>query len=432
MIVTADWLLPVTGRPLRGGAALVRGPRIERIGPLEELTALGPKESVERFDGCVIVPGLVNAHTHLSLTVLEGLIPRMPMSRFLREVTKAVLAMSHDDFAASAMLGAIQSLECGVTTVGDIVYGPEALAACADAGVGGIFYWEVLGHAADELSGELAEREFPAEVGACTSGRTRCGLSPHATYTSGPGLLAAEWKVADRHHVGYAVHVAESEAERELMITGAGPLAHTAHRLAHGFKTPRKGSVAYLDSLGVLQESVAIHCAHLEPGDTGLLKRSVRGVVLCPRSNAWLGNGPAPVSELSSAGIYLAVGTDSPASNEDLDLWQEARALRKLDPTLTARRLIAMLTVDGARVLGLHGWCGALEPGMQADLAVMQVGPTEDPENAVVRSGGRDTTQAVLSAGLWRVREGKASLQTGAVKRAAAAAREVAVRALAT
>lgn len=430
MILTADWVLPVTGRPIRDGAVLTRGTKIEMIGTLEQVRAAAPDEAMERFDGSVLMPGLVNAHTHLSLTVLGGLVAPMPMKPFLKRVTAAVMAMSDDDFAASAAWGALECLRAGVTCVGDIAYGPEPLAACADAGLAGVFYWEVLGIDAGDLSGELAEREFPAELDPCTLGRTRCGLSPHTPYTAGPDLLRATWKVAHRHRIGYAIHIAESLAERELMLHDRGPLAETARRLAHGFRSPGAGSISYLENLGVLQNAAAVHCVHLEHGDAHRLKRSVRGVVLCPRSNAYLSNGTPPVAELSSAGIYLALGTDSSASNHDLDLFEEARAAREIDPSLTSRRLIAMLTHDGARVVGLDNVCGALEPGLSADITVVKTGATADPETAVVRFGGRETVEAVMSAGLWRIRGGKPALPTIALERAIAGSRSIAQRAI--
>jgi len=362
---------------------------------------------------------------------LAGLIEPMPMRPFMQAVARAVLAMSDDDFATSAALGALQSLRCGVTSVGDIVYGPEALAACSDIGVGGVFFWEAFGIDAGDLSGELAEREFPTEIGACSSGRARCGISPHSPYTAGPALLKAEWNVAQRHHIPFAIHVAESPQEQDLMLRGTGPLAEAAATLALGFRAPGVGSVAYLESLGVLQDAVAVHCANLQPGDTRRLKRQARGVVLCPRSNAFLANGDPPVAELSRAGIYLAVGTDSCASNGDLDLWEDARALRAMDPTLTAPRIIAMLTHDAALILGLDHVCGALEGGLQADLSVVRTGETDEPESAVVAHGGIGSIEAVMSAGLWRVREGKPALHEIAVERAAKSARARAERALA-
>lgn len=431
MIIGADWLLTGAGDPIRDGAVLTRGSRVEAAGSFAALVVDNPGEATEFFNDCVLMPGLVNAHTHLSLSVLKGLLAPEAMAPWLRKVTRAVHALGDDDFAASASLGALECLQCGVTSVGDIAYGPEALAAAADAGVGGVFYWEVLGLEAGDLSGELADREFPTEVGMCNAGRTRCGVSPHAPYSSGPELLRAVHTVARRHKVGFAVHVAESEAERDLMLYGEGPFADAARRLAPDFTPPRSSSVAYLSSLGVLDDALAIHCVHLQPGDIPLLKSKTRGVVLCPRSNAYLRNGKPPVSELYAANVKLALGTDSTASNSDLDIMEEARALRTLASTITARRLIRMVTRDAARALGLHDEIGTLEPGKQADVALFRIGPVTDPEAAVVRSAGRDALEAVMTAGVWRVREGRPSFPTAAIERAAARARAKAEAAVA-
>jgi cytosine/adenosine deaminase-related metal-dependent hydrolase len=430
MLVAADWVVPVTGRPIRKGAVLTHGGRIAAVGTLADLRASAADESVEQFDGCAIVPGLVNAHTHVSLTVLGGLVEPMAASPSLQRLTTAVLAMGNDELAASSTLGALECLRHGITAVGDIGYGPEPLAACADAGVGGVFYWEVKGIDAHDLSGELAEMEFPSEVGACSTGRTRCGISPHSVYASGPSLIKAAWQVSQRHHTGFAMHVAESPAERDLMLSGTGPLAEVARKLARGFAAPRMGSVAYLADLGVLKDAVAIHCTNLEHGDAARLKGSVRGVVVCPRATARLHNGEPPAQDLWASGVRVAIGTDSLASNTDYDLFAEARALRDLDASLTSRRLLSMMTVDGAKALGIDDVCGSLTPGHSADVTVVRTGPTEDPESAVLRCGSRDTVHAVIGSGIWRVRDGKIALPTMAAERAAERARGVVRRAL--
>jgi aminodeoxyfutalosine deaminase len=431
VIITADWLLPVSGLPMARGAVVIRGPRIIDVGDYERMLASYPNEQVEDFKDCVIVPGLVNAHTHLSLTVLSGLIPRMPLAPWLRRVTAAVQVMSDDDLAASAALGAVESLRCGVTCVGDIVYGPEPLAACADLGVGGVFYWEVLGIDAGDLSGELAEREFPSEAGSGSTAHARYGISPHTAYTSGPELIRACWNVAKRHHTGFAIHVAESEAERQLMVNDSGPLRETAHRLARGFAAPHTGTVGYLEAMGVLTDAVAVHCVHLEPGDVRRLKTHARGVVLCPRSNEWLGNGVPPASELTASGARVAIGTDSLASNSDLDLFEEARSLRQIDTSLTARWLLRIMTLDGARTLGIDDAVGSLELGKRADITVVRTGPTSDPESAVIRTGGSGSVAAVLTHGLWRVREGAVAFSATSIERDAGTARAAAEAALA-
>jgi cytosine/adenosine deaminase-related metal-dependent hydrolase len=431
MIVGGDWLLTAAGEPIRGGAVLTQGARIQAVGTFAGLTSAHPSVGAEYYRGCVLTPGLVNAHTHLSLTVLKDLAPSAPLPEWLGGVTKAVLRMGHDDFAASASLGALECLLSGVTVVGDVTYGPEALAASADAGLGGVFCWEVLGLDADDLPRELAEREFPAHTGACTSGRTRCGVSPHTPYTSGPRLLRATHAIAQRRHGAYVVHVAESAAERELLEAGTGPFADTARRLAPDFAVPRTSPVAYLDSLGVLDGAIAVHCVDVDAADIALLKRSVRGVVVCPRSNAYLHNGEPPISALHRAGITLAIGTDSAASNTDLDLLSEARAARAIGRTLTSRGILRMLTADGAKTLGIDDAFGTLEPGKQADLAVFRTEATRDPETAVLRHGGRDALEALCAAGIWRVREGRPCFPVGPIERAGARARAVAERGMA-
>jgi cytosine/adenosine deaminase-related metal-dependent hydrolase len=431
MIVTADWVLPVSGAPIAAGAVLTGDAgRITAVGALADVIAASPDESIERFDGCVIVPGLVNAHTHLSLTVLGGLVPPMPMRPFLARVTAAMTAMTDADLAASAALGALECLRGGVTCVGDIAYGPDPLAACGHLGLAGVVFWEVLGVAAEDLDATLARRGFPRTGAACAHGRLRAGLTPHSPYTVGPETLLAAAAIARETGASLAIHVAESPAERELMLHGTGPLAEVAARLAHGFAAPGIGSVAYLDRLGILSETLAVHCANLEPGDAALLAVA-RGVALCPRSNAYLGNGAPAAAALRESGVRLTLGTDSPASNRDLDLFEEARALLALDPGLGAARLLEMLTIDGARALGVDDTVGALSPGLQADLTVVRTGATTDPASAVVALGGRERIEAVMTAGCWRLRAGESTLPAEPVERAAAVAHRVAASAIA-
>jgi cytosine/adenosine deaminase-related metal-dependent hydrolase len=436
VIVSADWLLPIAGEPIRDGAVHASGDRILRVGPRERLVTDNPDERTEHFEGSVLMPGLVNAHTHLALTVLARLIPPTDMLPFLQRVTAAVLAMSAEDLAASAALGANECLRSGVTCVGDIAYGPQPREACRRAGVAGVFFWEVLGVEADRLDDELRGREFPTSLEECASGRTRCGLSPHTAYTVGPGTLRRTAGLARSLGLPLAIHVSESEAEERLMLEGTGVLAPTAKRLADGFRSPGEGAVSYLDDLGVLDGAIAVHCVHLEPGDPERLAGRAKGVVLCPRSNEFLRNGAPPVSELERAGVPLALGTDSPASNTDLDLFAELRALRELAPHMTPARLLETVTRDGAAILGMTGVSGGLEagvlgPGSFADLVAMDVGRTEQPEEAVVRLGGANRVRAVVSAGEWRIRDGSLVQDTTAVDVRAAKAREVAADAIA-
>lgn len=407
MLLTADWVLPMSRPPIRNGAVLVRHGRIAAVGTLAELGGGGAGAAPVPFEGCVLMPGLVNAHTHISLSALEGLLEPAAFDRWLPKIVVAMNAWGAGDYAASAAVGAEKCLEAGVTVVGDITYGAESVAAAGDTGLGGVFYWEVLGIRASRLTATLEEMEFPSAIEQCSNARVTCGLSPHSAYTSGPSLLKAVHQAARDMRVPVAIHVAESDAETQLLREGTGPLASTAQRLADGFRAPGSSTVAYLDRLDALAGATAVHLGHALPTDIPRLAATVRGVVTCPRSNRYLSNRLPRVGRMLASGIPVGIGTDSSASNDDLDLFEEVRALRASDPEIPSRRLIEMVTSMGAVALGLESRYGMLEAGIQADLVAFRVGPTDTPERALVSSAGRSTVEAVISAGEWRIMHGR-------------------------
>jgi 5-methylthioadenosine/S-adenosylhomocysteine deaminase len=158
----------------------------------------------------------------------------------------------------------------------------------------------------------------------------------------------------------------------------------------------------------------------VEPSDIALLAAQSRGVVTCPRSNRYLGNPVASVGSLLAAGLAVGVGTDSSASNHDLDLMSDVRSLRDSQPDLSPTVLLRLATAGGAEAIGVADRFGALSTNMQADIAVFAIGPAENPEYDVVARAGRSNTHAVMAGGLWRVRDGKLlSRDTAAARRAA-------------
>lgn len=410
MLIHAEWVLPIASAPVRDGAVLVRETRVRDVGPLEELAREYPGDPVERHDGCVLLPGLINAHTHLALTVLGGLLPSVSFGEWLPLLVRAVRTLTPEALEASVALGARRCLEAGVTVVGEIAYSAASQRIAREAGLGGVFFWEVLGVKPGGLGRALATHGYPARA-PDTPGdpRIRAGISPHSPYTSGPGLLRAAHARTRAEGVPYAIHVAESHAEAELFEQGSGALAGTASRFAMGL-APGSGitPVRYLDDLGVLDGALAIHCVQLKADDVDVLAAKTAGIVLCPRSNAYLREGPAPVAALEAAGTRLALGTDSLASNLDLDLLDEARVVRALAPNLTAERVIRMMTTDGAEALGMGDSFGSLAPGHQADLAIFRcAAEVADPHEALLGCAGRPSLTNVMSGGEWRVRDGR-------------------------
>lgn len=430
MIIAGEWVLPVAGPPLRRGAVRIQGSKITQVGTLEALTRSNPSESIHDHPGCVIVPGLVNAHTHLSLSSMLGLLPPSDFATWISLIAGPVQTLSHDDFADAAAFGAVECLRSGVTVVGDIAYGPEAPAAAADTGIGGVFFWEVLGISADDLPERLASCDFPAESSAC-DGRTLCGISPHAPYTSGPGLIKATYDYARHWHYGFTIHVAESTAEVRLLAAGEGPLRSAVERLAPDFTAPGVGAVRYLEHLGALQDTIAVHCVQLMPGEAELLAAHARGVVLCPLSNRYLMNGRPPVAQLRAAGARLAVGTDSLASNETLDLFAEARELLAIDPELTAERALRIMTLEGAQVLGVDRDYGSLEPGKHADIVAIEITDTNDPVSTLLAEGAPSRVRSVITGGIWRLIDGRMAFLTKDIEQRSARVAEKAARALA-
>jgi 5-methylthioadenosine/S-adenosylhomocysteine deaminase len=421
--------MPVNRKPIRDGAVVTHGDTIVAVGPRSELEQRYPAESRTHFAGCVITPGLVNAHTHLTLTALAGVVPSLPFAEWLPRLVAALKPWQIADHEASGVIGAEQCLAAGVTVVGDIAYGAAEVVSASQAGLGGVFYWEILGIHAEELGDTLTELRYPAANDAFGP-RVVPGLSPHSPYTSGPRLLQAVHDSARDLSAPVAIHVAESAAERRLMHEGTGPLSGTAARTAFGFTPPGSSTVAYLNDLGVLDGMTVVHLCELEPGDVELLGASVRGAVVCPRSNRFLHNPPPSIAPLLGAGITVGIGTDSAASNVDLDLLGELRSVRTAEPGISHDTLIEMATSRGAQALGVADRFGALAPGLQADMSVFAVGPTDDAARAIVERGGAHNVRAVATGGVWRVLEGALVSQDNSAAALAARARQASLEVL--
>ncbi len=404
MLISAQWVLPVASPPIRDGAVLVRNDRIAQVGALADLAAAYPDEQHEHFSECVITPGLVNAHTHLTLSALSGVVAPSPFAVWLPQLVAALKPWEIADHEASGVVGAEECLCCGVTVVGDIAYGAAEVASASAAGLGGVYYWELLGMRADQVESALDVLRFPRDRSAYGD-RVVCGLSPHSPYTSGPELLRAVDELAQKLGVPSAVHLAESEAEMQLLLDGTGPLAATAMRTAFGFKPPATTPVEYVAALGALEGTTAVHLCHVTPREIELLALHARGAVTCPRSNRYLGNPPPSITPLLDAGIAVGIGTDSSASNVDLDLAAELRVLQSAEKSLTPTALLHLATLGGAQAIGVDDRFGSLKPGNFADLVVFQIGSQKGPEAAFVEQAGRQTADAVMSGGVWRVRD---------------------------
>ncbi len=351
------------------GAIAVRGGIIEAVGPVERITSAYSADDVVDCSGCVVIPGLVNGHTHAPMTLLRGLADDLRLDVWLMGYIMPVeQEFVRPDFCwLGAQLACAEMIRSGTTCYADMYYYEEAVAdATAQVGLRAICgetvlkfpspdaqsYDESLGYARDFIQ---RWKGHPLIMPA---------VAPHAPYTVTPELLRACAALALESDVPLHIHIAETAQEVE------------EHRAEYGMRM-----VPWVEEHGVFDAKVtAAHCVHLDEAEMVTLLRHGVGVTHNPSSNLKLASGFAPVARMLELGLNVGLGTDGPASNNDLDMWEETRLAALLakgvsaDPTaLPARQALAMATIGGARALHVDEYIGSLEPGKRADLVVVDL-----------------------------------------------------------
>lgn len=405
----AAWVLPITAPPRRDATVAVDGGRIAYVGPR---AGAPPGEDVELGDA-LLLPGLVNAHTHLELTAMRGMLDGLAFPDWIVRLQRAKVAvLDADRLLDSARAGIAEGLRAGITCYADTCDSGVALRAMREAGVRGVMYQEVFGPEPERAPEALAALLEKLDAHrACTDELRGLGVSPHAPYTVSDALFERVGAHAEAERLPLAVHIAESREEMELVRDGAGPFARGWERRGIAVGPRARSPIALLERLGVLgARTLAIHCVHADAGDIDTLVRHETAVAHCPISNAKLGHGIAPVARMLDAGVRVGLGSDSMASNNRMHLLEEARAaslvqhLGTASPSgLTAHDALALATIGGARALGLGDRIGSLEPGKDADLAAFALGDAgaaaeHDPEAAAVWAlGGAPALLAVVA-----------------------------------
>src|ERR1041385_880161 len=365
--IRAGSVHPVTAPPIEDGAVLVddRG-IIGAVGP-DQRVPVPPGAKALEFPDAALVPGLINTHTHLELTHLAGKNPEREFVAWIRTIRALKDATTPDEFARSAEQGVRDAWAAGVTCVADTGSTGAPLEALARLGGRGIYYQEVFGPDPAKCAASMEElRRALHRLSPFAASHLRLGVSPHAPYTVSEPLYRAVADLARREGWPVAVHLAESHAETELVRDGAGAFADALR--ARGLAlTPRGCSpVEYLVQRGVVQRgTLCIHCVQVGQDDVELLSRAGASIAHCPRSNRAHGHGTAPLAAFRRAGLRVGLGTDSVVSVGDSSLSAEAAAAG-----LDREDALRMLTIEGARALGLEREIGSLEVGKQADLAV--------------------------------------------------------------
>lgn len=379
-LYTAAWLYNPGQAPISGGGVAVRGGKILAAGPSADLiSAYGPP-TIE-YPGCVILPGFVNAHTHLQLTRfpawrLRGGLDYHPrrFTDWIIQAIKVLRSVTPEESRASLVAGISASLRAGTTCVGDIVALPELVSAYGETGLGGRFYLELIGQEPSQFELRLFGAVHTATE---ISGALRPGLSPHAPYTLHENLLPTIAVAARAESLPLALHLEESREEVDFLFDTSGPMAELLYPFVgwqQYLPAPRRITPAhFFDQGGLLGPStLVVHCVQTTPADAALLQERGCSICLCPRSNERLAVGIAPVHLFRKLGIPLCLGTDSLASNDSLSLWDEMRfALQCYKGLLTPEELFRMATTGGAAALGMQDQVGSLEAGKRADFQVV-------------------------------------------------------------
>ena len=415
----ARWVLPIASSALADGAIVVEGCLLQYVGP--SVGAIADRHV--QLGNAVLMPGLVNAHSHLELTALRGFLEGLDFRDWLRVLTEARrVVLTPDALMDSATIGIHEGLLAGITTFADCTESGIPLAAMRVAGVRGIGYIEVFGPDPAVRDASMlglqraveAQRAFDTEL-------VQTGVSPHAPYTVSAPLFRAVANWAREQQLPVAVHVSEGTAEVSLIRDGSGPFAEGFRARGIAVQATGASPVQLLADTGILDtQALLIHGVQMDARDAALVARHGASIVHCPISNARLGHGIAPLDLFMDAGIATGLGTDSVASNDRMDILSEARqatlfqGIRQFKPdALSAADALRLATIGGASALRLRATTGTLETGKQADVAAfpldrLEALPGFDPTVSLVHAlAGAVTAQLVLVAGIERVRDGR-------------------------
>ncbi|HJP90635.1 MAG TPA: amidohydrolase family protein [Pyrinomonadaceae bacterium] len=410
-IYSARWVVPISAPPIENGAVAVEGQYIAGVGPHSEIVERFPEFRLEVLGEAVITPGFVNSHTHLELTAFRGYLEKEETDFFawLRKLTIARLErMTPDDIRVSATWGACEAVRAGITCIADASDSAMlSMLALRDVGLRGVVYQESFGP-----DPKLATENFEKlkakvhELRGIENELVRAGVSPHAPYTVCRPQLEMIADLAQTEQLPLMMHAAESEAEELLLREGRGPFAEGLAKRSIEWNAPRISSIQYLKQVGILDtRPLLAHCIRVDDADIETLKASEAKVAHCPKSNAKLGHGRAPLAKFIERAVDVGFGSDSVASNNTCDILEEARFA-----ALLSRAGGARIDVEDA----LKTACGLLTEGAQADLTVVSLTgvhqtPSYDPMSTLIfASSGRDVI-LTLVAGREVYRDGRVS-----------------------
>lgn len=419
MLLCAQYILPITSEPFQNGAVLVRNGVIRDIGTADMLKLRYPDEEVVDYGLAAIMPGLVDLHTHLENAVMRGIVHDVPYTTWIMSMLEKSAKMDVSDWYDSAILGGLEALSSGITCIADITATGAACTATQKLGLRSVIYREVgaMDKRRVDYAMRLAENDIMHWREEVDGDRIDIGIAPAAMFTCHPSVFGKVSEFARREHVPVAMHMAGNREEYNFIKYGSSPFSVHTMDSRRGFveippwlptgTTPVRYALNWdaFESDNVL----AIHCVHVDDKDVQKLKEYDVAVAVCPRINAQLGMGVAPVDKFMRAGLRLGMGTDSPAATDSTDMLTEMRIgmlvqrAVNVGTFLDSSTMLEMATIGGARALKLDDKIGSLDVGKLADIIAVDLSgshqtPTTDPVSAVVNScSGADILMTMVN-----------------------------------
>ncbi|NTU89511.1 MAG: amidohydrolase family protein [Actinobacteria bacterium] len=421
MLLTARYVLPISEPFIENGAILVRDDKIVEVGHATDLKVRHPEEPVKDFGLAALMPGFIDVHTHLEYSAMRGLVHDAPYAAWKMAVAQKEPFFTSQDWDDSALLGGLEAVASGITTIADITSSGASGHAAQAIGLRGVIYREVGTmdrHMVDEAM-RKAEQDIEAWRATVDSDRLSIGIAPNSLYTCNPTILdrIAEYAMDG---TSVALHLAGSMEEYQFIKYGSSPFSVHNVELGAGYGIDMppwlptgESPVRYILNRHLLDvpNVLAIHCVHVNDADIEKLAERDVAIAYCPRCNAKLSMGVAPVSKFLTAGIRVGLGTDSPAASDSMDMIDEMRIGLLLQRAVGDKRnfldtdqMVYMATLGGARCLRIEDKVGSLEPGKLADIIAIDLSashqaPTHYPNSAIGHTANQDNILMTMVSG---------------------------------
>ena len=407
-LLSAELVLPITRAPLKNSAVAIEDGKIIELGPRTELKKKYPSADESHFP--LLMPGLINAHTHLELSGIPLISQHHDFVDWMVKLIAQKRELSPQKMENDSAAEFSKFAKLGVTSVGDVASHPVMLNAHRKSPLWSTLFFELIGVREEDVLNRISLARTVLGEFNYRLGNSRPGLSLHAPFTVSKPLYLAGRKLAAEHNLALCTHLAESREETDFLMRGSGPIADRLYPFVGWQEFKPKPALCspaqYLNDL-IDENMTLIHCVEISDDDLEIIARA-RAIVHCPRSNLNLTGKLAPIPKMIAAGATVALGTDSPASAGDDNLWSEMKKVLELRDQYPGGKIkpsdiLKMSTINAARAIFREHELGSITPGKTANLLALNLtGLPDDPEKLseeLIISGERNIS-AVFWAGV--------------------------------